>query len=140
MTRIHFLLIALLIGFSTLIGCGDDGTTDGPADATSSSDVTNLPIPEHECGYDAECEGKLADLTPCEDAVCEQGVCVKEVRAEFADCVHPDAGTCEGGYCNNNGQCVVREAENGTPCNQSDWTKCMIGECAEGICANVSVY
>ena len=91
MTRTHILLIATLLGFSALAACSDDAGVDGSTDATNTADATpNLPVPEHECGYDAECEGKIADLTPCEDAVCEAGACVRQTRSTWASCDHPD--------------------------------------------------
>jgi len=136
MTPNRILTIAILVGFSTLIACGDDGAVDTTTDAGSTA-TTDIPTPDHECGYDAECADNFSDLTPCEDAVCDAGTCVKQTRSTWASCDSPDAGTCESGYCNDSGQCVVRTADDGAPCNEDGWTACTIGECMSGLCMDV---
>ena len=138
MTLNRILTTAILIGLSTLVvACGDDGSVEPNADAGATT-TTDIPTPDHECGYDAECEGAFSDLTPCEDAVCDAGTCVKATRSTWSSCVHPDAGVCEGGYCSDEGQCVLRTADDGAPCNEADWTACTIGECKSGGCVDVA--
>ncbi|MDP6942932.1 MAG: hypothetical protein QF464_02185, partial [Myxococcota bacterium] len=99
MPRTTNLLLALTIALWSFAACSvDDSVSDG-ADTTTPP----IDIPEHECGFDAQCDGKFTDLTPCEDAVCEAGTCVKQIRGTWTSCDHPDAGECDGGYCDQDG-------------------------------------
>ena len=57
MTLNRILIIAILCGSTTLVACGDDGTVENTTDAGTTT-TTDIPTPEHECGYDKE-EGTL---------------------------------------------------------------------------------
>ena len=73
MDRVRFALFATLLGFASFVGCGTDSAGGG-----SGTTPEPPPIPEHECGGYSDCEEKFDDLSPCEDAVCAEGVCIPD--------------------------------------------------------------
>jgi hypothetical protein len=114
-------LVALL-----LTACPADEIVDPVPD-------TSVDVVQTECDYDAQCEG--TEVASCQIARCVAGTCTAVQDHLWAPCDRDDLGVCERGGCNESGTCVAIGAEDGTVCQNADWSACSGYTCQNGACA-----
>ncbi|MCA9519430.1 MAG: hypothetical protein KC609_00590, partial [Myxococcales bacterium] len=104
------------------------GEVDASNDGTSSEDATSSDQKtggETACSSSADCTNAFSDLGVCEQALCQDGICVRRPKLAGTSC--DDGKFCtEGDECNEKGECVGQQKD----CSASG-DQCNAGVCDE---------
>ena len=123
------LLVCLSLSMFVFTACPD-------GDAVEPAPDTGIDVVQSECDYDAQCEGM--EVASCQIARCISGTCTAVQDHLWAPCDRDDLGVCERGGCNESGTCVAIGAEDGTVCQNNDWSVCVGYTCQNGSCTETN--